>query len=125
MFRVLFVFVVLNLEWQKLLHLHATAHPTAQWTAQQMVEAFPWETTARYLTRDRDWIYGVDFQRRVAEFGFNEVPTAPRSPGQNPYAERFIGSLPGGRPLSFWGSAIGLYSTGDPMRSKPSFAWLR
>jgi transposase InsO family protein len=93
MFRVLFVFVVLSLERRKLLHLHATAHPTAQWTAQQMVEAFPWETTARYLIRDRDRIYGADFQRRVAALGLNDVPTAPRSPWQNAYAERFIGSL--------------------------------
>ncbi len=92
-FRMLFVFVVLSLESRKLLHLHATAHPTAQWTAQQMVEAFPWETTARYLIRDRDRIYGEDFQRRVAALGLSEVPTDPRSPWQNCFAERFIGSL--------------------------------
>ncbi len=70
-----------------------TAHPTACWTAQQMVEAFPWETTARYLIRDRDRIYGTDFHRRVKALGLHEVPIAPRSPWQNAYAERFIGSL--------------------------------
>ena len=58
-----------------------------------MVEALPWETTARYLIRDRDRIYASEFQRRVAALGLTEVPTAPRSPWQNCYAERFIGSL--------------------------------
>ncbi len=58
-----------------------------------MVEAFPWETTARYVIRDRDRIYGTDFRRRVAGLGLHEVPIAPRSPWQNAYAERFIGSL--------------------------------
>jgi transposase InsO family protein len=88
-FRVLFGFVVLSLERRKLLHLHATA----QGTAQQRVEAFPWETPKRYGIRDRDRIYGEDFQRRVAALGLQEVTTAPRSPWQNAYAERFIGSL--------------------------------
>ncbi len=76
-----------------MLHISATAHPTAQWTAQQMVEAFPWETTVRYVIRDRDRIYGSDFRRRVEGLGLHEVPIAPRSPWQNAYAERFIGSL--------------------------------
>jgi hypothetical protein len=58
-----------------------------------MVEAFPWEMTARYMIRDRDRIYGADFQRRVNGLGLHDVPTAPRSPWQNGYAERFIGSL--------------------------------
>ncbi len=58
-----------------------------------MVEAFPWETTARYVIRDRDRIYGTDFRRRVEGLGLQEVPTAPHSPWQNCYAERFIGSL--------------------------------
>ncbi len=92
-FRLLFVFVVLSLERRRVLHVNVTHHPTAQWTAQQMVEALPWETTARYVIRDRDQIYGTDFHRRVAGLGLHEVPTAPRSPWQNAYAERFIGSL--------------------------------
>jgi putative transposase len=57
-----------------------------------MVEAFPWETTARYLIRDRDLIYGTNFRRRVAALGLHEVPIAPRSPWHTAYAERFIGS---------------------------------
>jgi transposase InsO family protein len=92
-FRLLFVFVVLSLERRRILHISATAHPTAQWTAQQRVEAFPSEATARYVIRDRDRIYGADFQRRVEGLGLHEVPTAPRSPWRNAYAERFIGSL--------------------------------
>jgi transposase InsO family protein len=70
-----------------------TEHPTAQWTGQQLVEALPWETTARYVIRDRDRIYGTDFKQRVAGLGLREALTAPRSPWQNAYAERFIGSL--------------------------------
>ena len=92
-FGLLYVFVVLSLERRRLLHVHVTAHPTATWTAQQMVEALPDETNARYLIRDRDGIYGAEFRRRVAGLGLREVPIAPRSPWQNPYAERFIGSL--------------------------------
>ena len=92
-FRLLFVFVVLGLDRRKLLHVNETAHPTAEWTARQMVQALPWETTARYVIRDRDRIDGVGFRRRVAGLGLHEVPIAPRSPWQNAYAERFIGSL--------------------------------
>ena len=92
-FRLLYVFVVLGLERRRLLHVHVTAHPTAAWTAQQMVEALPDETNPRYLIRDRDGIYGAAFRRRVAGLGLHEVPIAPRSPWQNAYAERFIGSL--------------------------------
>ena len=92
-FRLLYVFVVLSLERRRLLHVHVTSHPTAAWTAQQMVEALPDEPNPRYLIRDRDGIYGAEFRRRVAGLGLREVPIAPRSPWQNAYAERFIGSL--------------------------------
>jgi transposase InsO family protein len=92
-FRVLFVFVVLSLERRRVLHVNVTAHPTAQWTGQQVVEAFPWEATARYVIRDRDRIYGTDFRQRVVALGLHGVPIAPRSPWHNAYAERFIGSL--------------------------------
>lgn len=92
-FGLLYVFVVLGLERRKLLHVNVTAHPTAEWTAQQMVEALPWETRARYVIRDRDRIYGLAFRRRVTGLGLQEVRSAPRSPWQNAYAERFIGSL--------------------------------
>jgi putative transposase len=91
-FRVLFVFVMLAHERRRIVHFNVTEHPTAQWTAQQIVEAFPWDTAPRYLLRDRDSIYGEFFQARVANMGIEEVKIAPRSPWQNPYVERVIGS---------------------------------
>src|SRR4029079_3533044 len=70
-----------------------TEHPTASWTAQQIIEAFPDETAPRWLVRDRDAIYGEGFRRRVASMGITEVVSAPSSPCQNPYVERLIGSI--------------------------------
>jgi Integrase core domain len=93
LFKVLFVFVVLAHERRRVLHINVTDTPTAQWTAQQLVEAFPWETAPRYVLRDRDAAYGVAFSSRVQTMGIHEVKTAPRSPWQNPYVERLIGTL--------------------------------
>ena|SRR5688500_2298893 len=70
-----------------------TEHPTAQWTARQIVEAFPWDTAPRYLLRDRDSIYGAAFQNRVRNLGLEDVKITPQSPWQNPYCERVIGSI--------------------------------
>jgi len=92
-FRLLFVFVVLGHHRRHAIHFNVTAHPTAEWTAQQIAEAFPWDSAPRYLLHDRDCIYGTAFCQRVGEMGIGEVLSAPRSPWQNPYAERFIGSL--------------------------------
>ena len=92
-FRVLYVFVVLGHDRRRAIHFNVTAHPTAEWTARQIAEAFPWDSAPGYLLHDRDSIYGKRFQQRVGEMGIREVVTAPRSPWQNPYAERFIGSL--------------------------------
>ena len=92
-FRVLFVFVILAHERRRIVHFNITEHPTAQWTAQQIVEAFPWDTAPRYLLRDRDSIYSAAFQERVGHMGMEEVKTAPRSPWQSPYVERLIGSI--------------------------------
>jgi hypothetical protein len=72
---------------------HVIEHPIAQWTAQQLVEAFPWSTAPRYLLQNRDAVYGQAFHRRVAGLGLAQVLTAPRSPWQTPYAERVIGSI--------------------------------
>ena len=72
-FQLLFVFVVLSLERRRVLHLNVTAHPTAQWTAQQRVEALPWDRSAQYLIRDRDRIYGESFRRRAQTLGLREV----------------------------------------------------
>ena len=75
------------------MHFNVTAHPTALWTAQQIIEAFPEETAPRFLLRDRDSIYGEEFRSRVARMGIEEVITTVRSPWQNAYAERLIGSI--------------------------------
>jgi transposase InsO family protein len=92
-FRVLFVFVLLAHERRRIVHFNVTEHPTAQWTAQQVVDAFPWEDAPRYLLRDRDSIYGDVFHQRIKTMGIEEVKIAPQSPWQNPYAERLIGSI--------------------------------
>jgi putative transposase len=67
--------------------------PTQDWLSGQMTEAFPWDTAPRYLLRDRDKSYGAAFRHRVRAMGIAEVITAPRSPWQNPCAERLIGSI--------------------------------
>jgi putative transposase len=92
-FRVLYVFVILAHHRRRLLHFNVTAHPTSEWTAQQIVEALPWDRVPRYLLRDRDSIYGESFRERVRGMGIGEVLTAPRSPWQNPYVERLVGSI--------------------------------
>src|SRR4029450_11293976 len=92
-FKVLFVFVVLVHDRRRAVHINVTDTPTAQWTAQQLVEAFPWETVPRYVLRDRDAVYGVAFSSRVQTMGIHEVKTAAGSPWQNPYVERLIGTL--------------------------------
>jgi hypothetical protein len=92
-FRVLYVLVVLAHDRRRVVHFNVTKHPTAAWTAQQMIEAFPEETAPRFLLRDRDRIYGEEFRRRVAGMRIEEVMTAPHSPWQSPYVERLIGSI--------------------------------
>ena len=92
-FRILYVFIVLAHHRRHAIHFNVTAHPTAEWTARQIGEAFPWDSAPCYLLHDRDCIYGASFHQRVAEMGIREVLTAPRCPWQNPYVERFIGSV--------------------------------
>jgi putative transposase len=91
--KVLFVLLILAHERRRLVHFKITEHPTAEWTAQQMIDAFPWDKAPRYLLRDRDRIYGAYFRQRVRHIGIEEVMIAPRSPWQNPYVERLIGSI--------------------------------
>jgi transposase InsO family protein len=74
-------------------HFNITTNPTAAWTAQQIIEAFPEDTAPRFLLRDRDQIYGEEFRRRVESMGIEEVIIAARSPWQNPFVERLIGSI--------------------------------
>ena len=91
--RVLFVLVVLAHHRRRVLHFNVTEHPTAAWTAQQIVDTFPDDTSPAYLLRDRDAIYGHSFRQRVKGMQIHEVLTAARSPWQNPFAERLIGSI--------------------------------
>jgi putative transposase len=91
--RVLFVFLVMEHKRRRVLHFGVTEHPTAEWTAQQVVEAFSDRDAKHYLIRDRDSIYGSEFRRRVRSLGMREVVTAPRRPWQNAFAERLIGSI--------------------------------
>jgi len=91
--KVLFVFIVLEHRRRQVLHFNVTEHPTASWTSQQIVEAFADREPSRYVIRDRDSIYGDLVRMRIASLGMQEVLTAPRSPWQNPYAERLIGSI--------------------------------
>src|SRR5215467_4303928 len=92
-FECLFAFLVVNHGRRQLLWFAVTKHPTAEWLAQQIVEAFPWDTAPRYLIRDNDAAYGEVFTNRVRRLGIRDRPIAPRSPWQNPYVERLIGTL--------------------------------
>jgi transposase InsO family protein len=92
-FECLFAFVVVGHGRRHLLWFAATRHPTAEWLAQQIVEAFPWDTGPTYLMRDNDSAYGQAFTSRVRAMGIRDRPISPRSPWQNPYVERLIGTL--------------------------------
>jgi transposase InsO family protein len=92
-FQILYVFVVLAHERRRIVHFAVTSHPTAEWTAQQMREAFPWDAVPRYLLRDRDRIFGDDFVKQVKAMGIKQVLSAPRSPWQRAYVERVIGTI--------------------------------
>jgi len=92
-FRVLFVLVILSHDRRKIVHTNATEHPTAAWTARQVLEAIGIDDTPKFLLRDNDAIYGKMFRQKVALLGLVEVTTALRSPWQNPYVERVIGSI--------------------------------
>ena len=92
-FRLLYVMIILAHDRRKIIHTAVTEHPTAAWLSRQVTEAFPWDTAPRYLLRDRDASYGSEFCNRVEAMGITEVVTAPRSPWQNAYVERVIGSI--------------------------------
>src|SRR5215475_2184689 len=112
-FRVLYVLVALAHDRRRVVHFNVTEHPTAAWTAQQIIEAFPEETAPRFLLRDRDQIYGEEFRLRVKGMQIEEVVTAPHSPFQNEYASHYTSSVLSGmnafiRSLSrsFWPCAL-------------------
>jgi transposase InsO family protein len=92
-FRLLYVMIILAHDRRKIIRTAVTEYPTAVWLSHQVTEAFPWDTAPRYLLRDRDASYGADFCNRLEAMGIAQVVTAPRSPWQNAYAERLIGSI--------------------------------
>ncbi len=92
-FERLYAVVVLGLGRRKILHVEVTDHPTAFWLANQLTEAFPWDTAPTFLIRDNDGAYGTIFCRRVWAMGIRDRPITPHSPWQNGYVERVIGSI--------------------------------
>jgi transposase InsO family protein len=92
-FQVLYVFLVLAHDRRRIIHFNVTAHPTAEWAAQQLREAFPFDQIPRYLLRDRDGIFGSGFREDVKAMGIKGVLSAPRSPWQRAYVERVIGAI--------------------------------
>ena len=92
-FNLLYVLVIVRLARRELVWINVTAHPTAEWIAQQITEAFPWSEAPRYLIRDQDGIYGAAVARRLRAMGIRDKPIAPGSPWQNAFAERLIGSI--------------------------------
>jgi putative transposase len=92
-FRVIDVFLVLDNARRRIIHINVTESPTAAWTGQQIVEAFPWDSAPTYLLRDQDSKYGEDFARRVTALDIEQELTSPHSPWQDPYVERVIGSI--------------------------------
>jgi putative transposase len=92
-FKTLYIFIVLSLDRRRVVHFHVTRHPTADWTALQLIQAFPFDTAPKYLIRDRDGIYGEEVLGTIHNLGMVDKPTSPRSPWQNGFCERMVGTL--------------------------------
>jgi transposase InsO family protein len=93
-FNLLYVLIIVRLARRELVWINVTSHPTAEWVAQQITEAFPWgDNVPRYLIRDRDAVYGAAVTRRLRAMGIRDKPIAPSSPWQNSFAERMIGTI--------------------------------
>lgn len=92
-FRLLYGLVILHHGRGEIVRVAVTAHPTAEWLARQVTEAFAWERAPRHLVRDNDGAYGKAFRKRVQALGIRDHPIPPRSPWRNGYVERVIGSI--------------------------------
>jgi transposase InsO family protein len=92
-FKFLHGLVILDHRRRRILQVAVTAHPSDEWIARQLTEAFGWDPAPKYLIRDRDGAYGKVYKRRLRAMGIRDRPTAPRSPWQNGYRERLIGSI--------------------------------
>ena len=92
-FDLLYAFIIIRLDRRDLVWINVTTHPTAEWIARQITEAFPWNEAPHYLIRDRDRIYGSMVTHRLRAMGIRDKPIAPASPWQNSFAERLIGSI--------------------------------
>jgi hypothetical protein len=91
-FDLLYAYIIVRLDRRELVWISVTTHPTAEWVARQITEAFPWNEVPRYMIRDRDRIYGAVVTRRLRAMGIRDKPTASASPWQNGVVERSIGS---------------------------------
>ncbi len=92
-FKIFYCFIVFNHSRRRIIHFNITDHPTEQWTAQQIIEAFPWDEAPKYLLRDRDSIFGPAFRWRVKNMGIKQIVISRHSLWQNPYVERVIGQV--------------------------------
>ena len=92
-FNLLYALIIVRLARRELVWVNVTAHPTAEWIARQITEAFPWNEAPRYLIRDRDRTYGIVVRRRLRAMGIRDKPISAGSPWQNCFAERLIGSI--------------------------------
>jgi transposase InsO family protein len=92
-FKTLYVFVVLSLDRRRIVHFNVTASPSTEWTSLQLVQAFPFDSAPSYMIRDRDRIYGQSVVDALGFMGIKQIVNAPRSPWQNGYCERIIGTI--------------------------------
>jgi transposase InsO family protein len=92
-FKAIYVFVAISHDRRKIVHFAVSSSPHSQWAIQQLRETFAFDETTKYVIRDNDGIYSNEFKQTIKRFGLKDTPTAPRSPWQNPFCERVIGTL--------------------------------